>query len=386
MEGVQPPVILQVLPSLYSGGVERGTVDIASAISTLGWVSIVASGGGPMMHDITRAGATHITLGLNTRNPLFFQRNSRALIKIIRERGVNLIHARSRAPAWSCIRAARITGIPLVTTFHGTYSSDNVFKRKYNSVMLKGNRVIAISNFIADHIVNTYQHFDSSKLITIPRGVDLDSFDPALISGSRIIELAKKWRLPDGVPIIMMPGRLARWKGHVVLIEALAKMENTNNLCMILGRSKGNESYRREIEKLARSFNLETRIRFVDHESDMPAAYMLADVVVSASTNPEAFGRVTAEAQAMGRPVIASGHGGSRETLLPGKTGWLVKPGDPLALASAIDEALGIDGWKREVLAARASRHVAKNFSLSGMCDATLKVYSDLLKEAANKE
>lgn len=381
--GSRPPVILQVLPSLHAGGVERGTVDIAAAIAVRGWTSLVASGGGPMVREVLRAGATHVTMPLDTRNPLSFRHNGNALVNLMRDRDVDLIHARSRAPAWSAARAARIVGVPLVTTFHGTYGAGSTLKRRYNSVMLKGDRVIAISRFIAGHIRATYRRFDDSKLVTIPRGVDLEAFDPAAVSGSRIIQLAKQWRLPDGVPVIMLPARFARWKGHTVLIEALAKMQSTDNLCIILGRSEGREAYGRELTALVRARKLEARVRFVDHEPDMPAAYMLADAVVSASTDPEAFGRVSAEAQAMGRPVVATGHGGSRETVVPGETGWLVRPADPAAMAAALDEALAIDAWKRQVLAARARRHVAENFSLDGMRDATLALYRDLLERAA---
>jgi len=383
--GSRPPVILQVLPSMYAGGVERGTVDIAAAIAARGWTALVASGGGPMVREVLRVGATHTTIPLNTRNPLLFRRNGDLLVNLMRDHGVDLIHARSRAPAWSSVRAARITGVPLVTTFHGTYAAGNTLKRHYNSAMLKGDRVIAISRFIAGHIRATYQKFNDSKLVTIPRGVDLDAFDPAAVGGPRIIQLAKKWRLPDGVPVIMMPARFARWKGHAVLIEALAKMQNTDNLCLFVGRSDGHETYRHELEALTRERKLDARVRFLEHESDMPAAYMLADVVISASTVPEAFGRVTAEAQAMGRPVVATDHGGSRETVMPGETAWLVRPADPDAMAVALNQALSIDGWKRQMLAARARRHIAENFSLISMCDATLGLYRDLLERAISR-
>jgi len=357
-------------------------VDIAAAIAARGWTALVASGGGPMVREVLRVGATHITVPLNTRNPLLYRRNGNLLVNLVRDHGVDLIHARSRAPAWSSVRAARITGVPLVTTFHGTYGADSALKRHYNSAMLRGDRVIAISRFIAGHIRTNYQKFDDSKLVTIPRGVDLDAFDPAAVGGPRIIQLAKKWRLPDGVPVIMMPARFARWKGHAVLIQALAKMQNTDNLCLIVGRSDGHEAYRRELEALTRERKLDARVRFLEHESDMPAAYMLADVIVSASTVPEAFGRVSAEAQAMGRPVVATDHGGSRETVMPGETAWLVRPADPDALAVALNEALAIDGWKRQMLAALARRHIAENFSLIGMRDATLGLYRNLLERA----
>ncbi|MDA0654435.1 MAG: glycosyltransferase family 4 protein [Proteobacteria bacterium] len=381
----RPPVILQVLPALHAGGVERGTVDISAAIAAHGWVSLVASGGGPMVRDIVRTGGVHITMPLDTRNPLSFRHNGNALVNLIRDRDVDLVHVRSRAPAWSAARAARITNIPLVTTFHGTYGAGGALKRRYNSSMLKGDRVIAISQFIAGHIRATYRDFDDSKLVVISRGVDLEAFDPNAVNGSRIIQLAKKWRLPDGVPVIMMPARFARWKGHAVLIEAMARMTNTDNLCLFVGRSAGHEAYRGQLERQARALGLASRVRFVDHESDMPAAYMLADVVVSAATEPEAFGRVAAEAQAMGRPVVATAHGGSREIVVAGETGWLVKPGDPFAMAAAIDEAVAIDEWKRQLLAARARRHVVQNFDLVTMGESTLRVYQELLARSVQR-
>ena len=377
------PVILQVLPALVSGGVERGTVDIAAAIVRRGWTALVASGGGPMVREVLRAGATHVTLPLKTRNPLSFRRNADLLVSLVRDHGVNVVHVRSRAPAWSAVRAARVAGVPVVTTFHGAYGGGNAVKRRYNAVMLKGARVIAVSEFINGHIREAYPQFDTSRLVTIPRGVDLGTFDPAAVSGSRIVQLSKAWRLADGVPVILMPGRFTRLKGHAIVIDALARIRHSDNLCVIVGPDEGRERYRRELESLVRDRNLESRVRFAGRESDMPAAYMLADVVVSASTVPEAFGRVSAEAQAMGRPVVATGHGASGEIIVPGDTGWLVPPGDAAAMAEALDEALTLDSWKREMLAARARRHIAANFRLEGMCDATLAVYGELLRGVA---
>jgi glycosyltransferase involved in cell wall biosynthesis len=377
------PVILQVLPALDSGGVERGTVDIAAAIARQGWTALVASRGGPMVREVLRAGATHLTLPLKTRNPLWFRRNSNLLVNLMRDHGVDLVHVRSRAPAWSAVHAARIVGVPLVTTFHGAYSHGSAIKRRYSSVMLRGARVIAVSEFIAAHIRETYPRFDTSRMLTIPRGVDFETFDPAAVSGPRIVQLSKAWRLADGVRVILMPGRFTRLKGHATVIDALARMSNTDNLCVIFGADEGRERYRRELETLVRDLGLASRVRFAGRQADMPAAYMLADVVVSASTVPEAFGRVSAEAQAMGRPVVATAHGASGEIVIPGDTGWLVPPGDATALAGALDEILTLDSWKRELLAARARRHIAANFRVEGMCDATLAAYRELLQGVA---
>ena len=281
-----------------------------------------------MVRDVQRSGGTHFTLPIATRNPLLYRRNTGLLTGIIQDNAVDLVHARSRAPAWSAMRAARTTGVPFVTTFHGTYGSNNGLKRRYNSVMTKGDRVIAISDFVNQHIRDGYK-IDPEKLVTIHRGVDTSQFDPAAVSAARIIQLSQAWRLPDGVPVIMLPGRITRWKGQQILIEALYRLPHRDFICVIVGSAKRRATYRDDLAKTVRERNLESVVSFVDHEQDMAAAYMLADVVVSASTDPEAFGRVAAEALAMGRPVVATDHGGSRETVVPGETGWLVRPGDP---------------------------------------------------------
>ena len=379
----RPPVILQVLPSLVSGGVERGTVDIAAALRARGWKALVASSGGPMVYDLHRVGAKHVKLPLDARNPLSIRSNANQLVRLMRHAGVDLIHARSRAPAWSAVRAARKLGVPFVTTFHGAYGARVALKRRYNAVMLRGDRVVATSQFIADHIRATYRAFDTSRLVMIPRGVDLQMFNPAAVSGVRVAALCKKWRLDDDVPVILLPARFTRWKGHAVLIDAVAWMRRTDTVCVLVGSDTGRQRFRRELQTRARRRGLEDRVRFAGRESDMPAAYMLAAAVVSASTEPEAFGRVTAEAQAMGRPVVATHHGGSCETLLEGETGWLVPPRDPAALAAALDDAVSLDPWSRQLLASRARGHVERRFNLVGMCDSTLAVYRELLTAAS---
>lgn len=372
------PAILQVLPSMNGGGVERGTVDVAAALVQAGWRAIVVSAGGPMVRELLRAGATHVALPVDSRNPFARGRNARLLVDVAREHGVNLIHARSRAPAWAARAAAKKLGVPFVTTFHGYYSHGNPVKRYYNSVMTKGDAVIAISRFIAEHIRKVYKVADG-RVVTIPRGVDSVLFDPAAVGAHRIARLAKAWRLPDGAPVIMLPGRLTRWKGHTVLLEALPHVARRDFVCVIVGSAGGRQHYKHELERIVAQRKLESVVRFVDHESDMPAAYMLADVVVSASTDPEAFGRVTAEAQAMGRPVVATSHGGTMETVVPGETGWLVPPGDPTLLAQSLEQALGLSPPARDFLARKARAHILRNFSLEGMCGATLDVYRRLL-------
>ncbi|MSP20636.1 MAG: glycosyltransferase [Alphaproteobacteria bacterium] len=369
---------MQVLPAMNGGGVERGVIDVAAALVQAGWRAIVASAGGPLVRDLMRAGATHVTLPIDARNPFLVRRNARLIAAAAREHDVSLIHARSRAPAWAARGAARSLGVPFVTTFHGWYSHSNPAKRYYNSIMLKGDRVIAISQFIAKHIRTVYR-INDDRIVTIPRGVDSATFDPAAVSAPRLARLSKAWRLPDGVPVIMLPGRLTRWKGQRVLLEALPRLRHRDFVCVIIGGSGGHPRYARELEDLVAERQLERHVRFVDHESDMAAAYMLADVVVSASTDPEAFGRVSAEAQAMGRPVVATSHGGTMETVMPGETGWLVPPNDPDLLATYLDQALDLDSAAREVLARRARTHILRNFSLQGMCAATLDVYRSLV-------
>jgi glycosyltransferase involved in cell wall biosynthesis len=371
------PAALQVVPSLISGGAERGTVEVAAALVEAGWTSYVASSGGALERDVTRAGAMHLTLRLASKNPLVMRRNAHALVRLIRELGIDLVHARSRAPAWSAWAAVRATGCRFVTTFHNAYGARTALKRRYNSVMARGERVIAISHFVADHAATVYG-IGGDRLRVIPRGVDLDSFDPTRIGAERIADLARQWRLPDDTPVVMLPGRLTRWKGALDLIAAIAALRRRDLCCVLVG-SEQRRGFRKELDAAIEGYELGGLFRIVGECRDMPAAYMLADVVVSASSDPEGFGRVVVEAQAMGRPVIATDHGGARETIVPGVTGWLVPPRDPIALASAIDEALSLGVKEREGLARRAITHVATCFTHEAMCAQTIEVYEELL-------
>ncbi len=374
------PSVLQVLPALVTGGAERGCVDISRAVVEGGGTAIVASAGGPMEHELTRAGATHVTLPVDSKNPMVMRANIARLAELIQLHTVDIVHARSRAPAWSAWYAARRTGRHFVTTFHGTYSHENAFKRKYNSIMARGERVIAISEFIAGHIRRIYG-LPISKIRVIPRGIDLQRFDAAQVSQERIIGQAANWRLPDGLPVVMLPGRLTRWKGQPVFIEAIEQLGRHDLRCLLVGADQGREDYRRELETMIEQKGLGDVIHVVDHCDDMPAAYMLTDVVVSASTDPEAFGRVVAEAQALGRPVIATDHGGARETVLEGKTGWLTPPGDPKALAGAIEKVLARPADARETLAAQAIEHIRRNYAKEDMCANTLELYNEVLAQ-----
>jgi glycosyltransferase involved in cell wall biosynthesis len=373
----RPPAVLQIVPRLVSGGAERGTVELAGALVSAGWASYVASAGGPLERDIVRAGATHLTLPLASKNPLRIRRNATLLARLIRYLNIDIIHARSRAPAWSAWSAASATGRHFVTTFHNAYGDGVSLKRWYNSVMARGERVIAISQFVADHAREVYG-IGPERLRTIPRGVDLDIFDPGRIGAQRIISLARQWRLPDGVPVVMLPGRLTRWKGGLDFIAAIAALGRRDICCVLVGAEQ-RRGFRRELQDFVERNGLAGLFRIVEECRDMPAAYMLADVVVSASSDPEGFGRVIIEAQAMGRPVVATAHGGSCETIEPEVTGWLVPPRDPASLAEAIGKALALGESERSRLARRTIAHVAGRYTRQAMCARTIEVYEELL-------
>jgi glycosyltransferase involved in cell wall biosynthesis len=381
--GAKPgPVVLQILPALETGGVERGTVDITGALVAAGGTALVASSGGHMVREVQRAGGTHLTLPVDSKNPFVMRANVGRLRRVIAEHGVDLVHARSRAPAWSALAATRAAGVPLVTTFHGTYGAGWPGKRWYNSVMTRGVRVIAISDFIADHIASVYGT-GPERVRVIPRGMDMGVFDPKSVSAERLIRLSNRWRLPDGAPVIMLPGRITGWKGQHVLVEAMARLGRRDVRCLLVGENRLHAGYLRKLDSRIQRLGLADTVHIVGHCDDMAAAYMLADVVVSTSVEAEAFGRIVAEAQAMGRPVIATDHGAARETLVAGETGWLVPPGDASALVDALKDALAIDAAARQVLAQRAVRHVRANFTRELMGSRTLEVYAEVLAEAA---
>jgi len=379
LPGGRQPVILQVLPSLVTGGVERGTVDMAASILEAGWIPLVVSNGGPMVRELDRLGVQHIPLPVHSKKPWVIKDNIAKLEAVIREHKVDIVHARSRAPAWSAFYAAQNAHVHFVTTFHGTYNLGPFnLKQPYNQVMTRGERVIAISHFIAGHMQSVY-HTDPSKIRVVHRGIDIDKFDPAKVSQERIIQLAQRWRLPDGYPVIMLPGRLTRWKGQEVLIEALAVLGRKDVRCLLVGSDQGRSAYNEELQALVERKGLSDVVHIVGECNDMPAAYMLTDVVVSASTDPEAFGRVIVEAQGMGRPVVATDNGAGRENVLDGQTGLLVPPKDPAALALALDRVLAIGHEERQERARLAIDFVRANFTKHLMGKRTLAVYAEVL-------
>jgi glycosyltransferase involved in cell wall biosynthesis len=369
--------VLQVLPAMGAGGVPRGTVEVAAAQVAAGWRALVASAGGPGVAALEAAGAEHIALPLESKNPFAIAANGRRLEALIRNRGIDLIHARSRAPAWSALLAARGAAIPFVTTFHGTYGHANALKRRYNRVMIKGDRVIAISEHIARHMREVYGT-PAERIRVIPRGVDLSVFDPAGVTPERVAALRQAWGAGD-VPVVLLPGRLTAWKGQSVLVEA-ARLSQRPMRIVLAGDAQGRERYVARLRDQIAAAGLSDAVIMPGNVGDMAAACLAADVVVSASTDPEAFGRVAIEGQAMGRPVIASAHGGSLESVADGETGWLVPPGDAEALAAALERCLAMPEAERGAMGAAGIARVRAHFTKDKMCAATLAVYSELLE------
>lgn len=373
----RPPAVLQVLPSLVSGGVERGTLEIAEALVAAGFRAVVASAGGPLVAPLERLGARHVELPLATKSPFGIWRNGAALTALVRQEGIGVIHARSRAPAWSALIAARRTGAAFVTTYHGTYNEGFPVKRLYNSVMARGDRVIAISAFIAG-IVRDRHRVPADRLRVILRGVDERIFDPARVASERIAALRTAWGVPEGRPVVMLPGRITRWKGQGVLVEALARLPG-DAVALLVGDAGAKAAFREELEGRIAALGLQDRVRLVGHAADMPAALMLAEVVVHASTDAEAFGRTVIEAQAMARVVVASDLGGPRETVEEGVTGFRVPPGDPAALAAALARVLAMPAQDRAAMGAQARAAVLARCTTARMAAATLDVYRELL-------
>lgn len=362
------PTVLQVLPALNAGGVERGTLEMAAAITAAGGRALVASAGGRLVPALEASGARHITLPLDRKAAIW--PNAARLARLVGEEGVGVIHARSRAPAWSAWRAARLTGARFVTTWHGTYNENFPGKRLYNSVMARGERVIAISGFIRDHILERHPAA-APRIRLIPRGVDPMLFDPGVVAPESVAAQRAAWGASG--PVVLLPARLTRWKGQAVLIEALARLPQPP-VAVLLG--DGRAAYAAELRALAAARGV--RIALPGHTPDMPAALAAADIVVHASTDAEAFGRVVIEAQAMQRPVIAADLGGPRETVRDGVTGWLVPAGDPAALADALAKILAMPAAARAGIGAAARAAVLAGFTTQAMQAATLDVYREL--------
>ncbi|HWA31296.1 MAG TPA: glycosyltransferase family 4 protein [Rhizomicrobium sp.] len=376
------PVILQVIPQLNTGGAERTTLDIAAALVREGFCALVASEGGRMEPELAAVGGELIRMPAASKAPHKILSNAMALRDLIRKRDVKIVHARSRAPAWSALMAANTAGVPFVTTYHGFYNAGNPLKRFYNSVMVRADAVIANSQWTADHILREYRK-PPKRLVVIPRGTDPEIFDPASIAPDRIAQMRRHWGVAEDDFVALLPGRLTRWKGQGVLIDALAEMKARGDVSTIraifAGDAQGRDDYEKELRDRIVSLGLQDNAFIVGHVEDMPVAYAASDVVVSASIEPEAFGRVAAEASSMAKPVIASDHGGARETVLTNVSGLLVPPGDAAALAQALEKIVATPPHGRINMGVAGRAHIIRNYSREGMCRETIALYRSLI-------
>lgn len=383
------PTILQIVPELDTGGAELSAIEIADAIVRAGGRALVLSEGGRLAPRIAASGGEFVPFAAATKNPLRLLWNAEAIRRMIAREGVDLVHARSRAPAWSALIAARRAGKPFVTTYHGAYNERTRLKRAYNAVMAKGDTVIANSNYTKRLIIDRYGT-PADRIRVIYRGVDGARFDPAAVADERKAALRARWGVAPDVPVVLQPARLTAWKGQSTVIAAARLLEAQGRLgravIVLAGDAQGRSSYRQRLEDEIRAGGLNGKVILPGHVDDIPAALAVAHLAVVASIEPEAFGRVATEAQAMGCPVIATDIGAPPETVLaPPKaaaheaTGWLVPPGDAEALAAAMAEALSLDPDARAALGARARARVLEQFSLEAMRRDTLDVYDRLL-------
>jgi glycosyltransferase involved in cell wall biosynthesis len=371
--------ILQILPNLKQGGVERGTIEMAKAIADAGGTAIVVSGGGAMVAQLQRIGVEHITLPVGSKNPLRWPSIRRKLRLIMTDNNIDLVHVRSRAPAWIAIPAAKVLKIPVVTTVHGRFKATNMFKKYYNSIMMRADRIIAISDYVSDLIIRQFPKV-ADKITIIHRGVDVDLFNPKAVNAQRTINAADKLNVDENKKIIMLPARPTLWKGQEVMIAAMAKLTHKDAVLILVGAGAGRDAFQSKLMALIASHNMQGRVILAPETNDMPAAMMLADVVVMPSLTPEPFGRVAIEAQAMGRPVVAFDHGGAVESIIAGTTGWLAKPADVDDLAAAVDTALSLKPRARQQYSKRARQHVLDDFTTDLMKSKTLTIYRKLLK------
>lgn len=383
------PIILQIIPELDTGGAELSTIEIADAVERAGGRAIVLTEGGRLVQRLRNTGAQVQFFPAAVKSPIRLMWNVRRIAEVVRRDGVDLIHARSRAPAWSALYAARRTGVPFMTTYHGAYSEKTALKRLYNSVMVRGNVVIANSHYTAELIRSRYGT-PAEKIEVIYRGVDGALFDPAHIAPERVAALRTAWGLSEGERVVLQAARLTSWKGQNVVIEA-ARLLNAqgsldNAVFILAGDAQGRGGYKASLANSIRAAGLEDRVRLVGHVDDTAAAFLAAHVAVVASTEPEAFGRAATEAQVMGTPVISTNIGAPPETVLSAPrvlqhaaTGWLVPPADATRLSGALAAALALPPEERARMGARARAHVLDSFSLKSMKKKTLNVYDRLL-------
>ena len=376
--------LLQVTPELETGGAEQTTIDVARAVVKRGGRALVASRGGRMAQRLGGDGGELVEMPVHSKSPLRLLDNAIRLIGVIRAERVSLIHARSRAPAFSALWAAKVTGIPFVATYHGVYNARGRLKRWYNAVMTRGEVIIANSEYTRRHVMEEHD-VAADKVVAIPRGVDLARFDPVKVTERRLAALRSAWGVERDDPRlkVLLAGRLTRWKGQGLLIAAAAKLKAAGEkrfLILLAGDDQGRNAYRAELEAAISKAGLEDNVRLVGHCEDMPAAYLLADIAAAPSLDPEAFGRTAVEPQVMGRPVLAAAHGAPMETVVHGKTGWLVSPGDPDAWADALAKVLRMTLRKRLAMGDAARERAVGLYSVEAMCEATLAVYARVLE------
>lgn len=380
-----PPnfTLLQVVPELETGGAEQTTLDVARAVTAAGGRALVASAGGRMEARLSAAGGELVRLPMQSKNPLVMLQTGRALRRVLRERKVSLVHVRSRAPAFPALWAAGAEGVPTVATYHGIYLAKGPVKRWYNAVMTRVDRVIANSDFTRAHVLAEHG-IAPERVVSIPRGVDLDRFDPARVAPDRVGALRRAWGLPpagEGPLTFLLAGRLTPIKGHETVIAAAARLsaEGRDLQVIFAGDDQGRTAFRGSLEASVRAAGLADRVRLVGHCDDMPAAFLAAEVALLPTLVPESFGRAAVEPQVMGRPVIASDHGGTTETVLPGETGWLAPPGDVEAWSRAMAGAQDLGRPALVAMGARARARAVRLYSNDAMCAATLAVYEQVL-------
>ena len=382
--------VLQVIPKLGYGGAETGCYDLAHYLHEQNCKSYIVTSGGPLIKYIDKKKVKLIRLPVQSKNPILIFFNTIILVMIIYLLRINIVHARSRAPAWSCLIATKITRVKFVTTFHGTYNFNSNIKKFYNSVMVKSDLIIAGSNFIFSHINENYSNYlnKNQKLLTIFRGINLEYFESSKIKNEEELKLIGEWKIDKTLSfyqkkIILFPGRLTSWKGHEMFIEALNifKKNNPDKLffVVILGSDQGRKIYKKKIQRLVEQYRLIHDVLFVDNCKKMPSAYKIADIIVNCSIEPEAFGRVAVEAQAMEKIILASDIGGSRETVIDNKTGFLFKAGDASALSHKISHIFELDETTLKSMGNEGRKNVIKKFNVEKMCFSTYSEYIKLI-------
>jgi len=378
--------VLQVIPKLGYGGAETGCYDIAHFLSENECGSFLATSGGELLKFVKKDKVKLLRLPVHSKNPLLILFNTLMLTLYIIFFKINIIHARSRAPAWSCYFASLITGRTFVTTFHGTYNFKSTLKKFYNSIMLRAQLTIAGSNFIFGHINENYSEYlnKDKKLRVIFRGINIDYFNPKNISALKQEKLKQEWGLSSNKFTIILPGRLTYWKGQEKLIESLNILIEDYNVsnfqAIILGSDQGRKVYSKKLLNLVQRYSLNKKVKFITHCKEMPLAYSLADVVVSASIEPEAFGRVSVEAQSMEKPIIASNIGGSKETIINKKTGFLYKHDDPRELAKILNTVIQLSPDELKSIGNEGRKNITRKFDVETMCQSNLKEYRRLIK------